>query len=70
MDTDGSVVLAAGACAAAGAGDVDDVGPGCATGACFTDGVTTTGTDMLIWEGTVSNTDEVIITAPADPDFD
>ena len=70
MDTDGSVVLAAGACAAAGGSDIDDVGPGCATGACWTDGLETTGTVMWNWEGTVANTDDFFFTVPADPDFD
>ncbi|MFQ5982316.1 MAG: hypothetical protein ACE5KS_02965 [Woeseiaceae bacterium] len=70
MDTDGSIVLAAGACAAAGAGDIDDVGPGCASGACWTDGLVSVGTVMWNWEGTVANLDDFFFTVPADPDFD
>ena len=67
MDTDGSVTLAAGACAAAGGGDIDDVGPGCASGACFTDGLATTGTVIINWEGTGVDANDLTIIAPANP---
>jgi len=53
--------------AAAGSGDITDVGPGCATGACFTNGVATTGTVVLDWEGTTIDTNDFTINVPADP---
>lgn len=54
-----------------GSGDVTAVGPGCATGACWTDGIATAGTDMIIWEGTTDNTNELKIISPsADPGSD
>jgi len=51
-------------------GDVTDVGAGCATGACWTDGLVTTGTVMWTWEGTTADTAEVFWTNPTDPAFD
>ncbi len=54
----------------AGGGDVTEVGPGCATGACFTDGLATTGSAMLIWEGTGVDTNELTIAGPANPAVD
>ena len=51
----------------AGAGDVADVGPGCSTGACLTDGLATTGSVLLIWEGTGVDTNEFRISVPANP---
>lgn len=56
--------------ASGGSGDVTDVGPGCATGACFTDGVVTTGTTLLVWEGTAADTNELSIIVPANPGSD
>lgn len=53
-----------------GSGDVTDVGPGCATGACLTDGVATTGSTLLMWEGTTVNTAEFQISVPSDPSSD
>jgi len=54
----------------AGTGDIIDVGPGCNTGACWTDGVVTTGTDLLVWEGTTADANEFSIIVPADPGAD
>jgi len=48
-----------------GAGDISDVGPACSDGACFTDGKTTTGTTMLVWEGTSADTIELNIISPS-----
>jgi hypothetical protein len=48
-----------------GTGDVTDVGPGCATGACFTDGLATSGTTMFVWEGTGVDGNEFIVAAPS-----
>ena len=48
-------------------GDVTAVGAGCATGACFTDTVTTSGTEMLRWEGTTSDAYDLILSTVADP---
>lgn len=59
-----------GSCAAAGAGDITDVGPGCATGACWTDGLATTGTLLLVWEGSGVDTNEFTISVPANPGAD
>lgn len=56
--------------AAGGAGDITDVGPGCATGACWTDGLVTTGTTLLIWEGTAADANEFTISVPANPGAD
>src|SRR3990167_3356748 len=61
---DGTTVTQVGA---GGSGDVTDVGPGCATGACFTDTVTTTGSSLIVWEGSTSDVDEFTIAVPADP---
>lgn len=66
MQWDGSAWV----CASAGAGDVTDVGPGCATGACFTDGVVTTGTSLIVWEGTGDDTNEMTLIAPENPGSD
>lgn len=55
----------------AGSGDITDVGPGYSTGAAFTDGVASTGTTMLVWEGTTVNTNELSLISPsADPGAD
>lgn len=48
------------------AGDVTAVGPGCATGECLTDTVTTSGTTMFVWEGTASDANELSIISPTD----
>ena len=48
-------------------GDITDVGPGFASGAAFTDGVASTGTQLFVWEGTTVDTVEFIIVGPADP---
>lgn len=57
---------AAAACGAGGGGgDVTDVGPGCATGACLTDGVATTGTTLAVWEGTAVDANEFILAVPS-----
>ncbi len=54
--------------AGGGSGDVTAVGPGCATGACFTDGLATTGTAMLVWEGTTVDGNQITFSSPvADP---
>ncbi len=54
----------------AGGGDVTDVGPGCSTGACFTDGLATTGSSILVWEGSGVDTNELTIAGPANPAVD
>ena len=48
-------------------GDVTDVGPGCSGGACFTNGKATSGTSMIVWEGTTVDANDLTIIAPADP---
>lgn len=48
-------------------GDITDVGPGCSTGPCLTDSVTTTGGTILVWEGTTDDGFEITFTATADP---
>lgn len=54
-----------------GTGDVTAVGPACASGACYTDGVATTGTTWLIFEGTTNDTNELSLLVPsADPGAD
>lgn len=53
-----------------GSGDVTAVGPGCSTGACFTDTVTTTGSDLVVWEGSTSDANEFTISVPSDPAAD
>lgn len=51
-----------------GYGDVTDVGPACASGACLTDGKATTGTSMFVWEGTTVDTSEITVAmATSDP---
>jgi hypothetical protein len=50
-----------------GSGDVTAVGAGCATGDCWTDGLVTAGTTVLVWEGTTADANQITITAPADP---
>ena len=55
---------------AAAAGDVTAVGPGCATGACFTDTVATTGANLLVWEGVTSDASEFTVAVPSDPTID
>lgn len=52
---------------ASGSGDVTDVGAGCATGACWTNNNVTTGTTVMVWEGTVSDSNQVTITAESNP---
>lgn len=54
----------------AGSGDVTAVGPGCAAGDCFTDGVVTTGTVFSVWEGTGDDANEFTINVPANPGAD
>ena len=53
-----------------GSGDITAVGPGCSTGACFTDTVTTTGSDLIVWEGSTSDANEFTISVPSDPAAD
>jgi hypothetical protein len=56
-----------------GSGDVNDVGPGCATGACWTDTVVTTGGTILVWEGVTSDASEFslgFVGADTDPSAD
>lgn len=56
---------------AAGAGDITDVGPAFSSGAAFTDGAVSTGTTMLIWEGTTPDGNELNLISPtADPASD
>lgn len=69
-DTTGNAFSCGTSSSGGGGGDVTDVGPGCATGACWTDGVATAGTSLLIWEGTTANTAEFTITVPLDPSAD
>lgn len=55
----------------AGSGDVTAVGPSCATGACFTDGLATTGSSLLVWEGVTADTAEFTLAfADDDPSAD
>lgn len=54
----------------AGSGDITAVGPGYASGAAFTDGVVSTGTSMLVWEGTSDDTNELTFIVPVDPGAD
>ena len=56
--------------ACAGTGDITAVGPGHPAGEAFTDGVASTGTIMLVWEGTGIDTNELTISAPANPAVD
>ncbi len=67
VNAGGTALESAGAACGSGggSGDVTDVGPGCATGACFTDGVATTGTTMFVWEGTSADANEFILAAPS-----
>lgn len=71
--TNGQVLTSGGAGANvswsnAGVGDITAVGPGFASGAAFTDGVVSTGTTMLVWEGTTDNANQISILSPsADP---
>jgi hypothetical protein len=51
--------------AGAGSGDITDVGPGYSTGAAFTDGVASTGTTMLVWEGTGVDGNELSVISPS-----
>lgn len=55
------------AAASAGSGDVTAVGAGCATGACWTDTVVTSGTVMWLWEGTASDANQFTLNVPANP---
>jgi hypothetical protein len=50
-----------------GSGDITDVGPGCATGACWTNGLATTGTVLLDWEGTTVDANDFTINVPSNP---
>ena len=68
-DTNGLLVLTGGLCGTS-SGDITDVGPGYADGAAFTDGVVSTGSIMLVWEGTGLDTNELTISAPANPAVD
>jgi len=54
----------------AGAGDISDVGPGYASGAAFTDGVVSTGSTALVWEGTSDDAHEWRMNVPEDPAAD
>lgn len=54
----------------AGGGDITAVGPGYSSGAAFTDTVVSVGTEMLVWEGTASDANELTISAPANPAVD
>jgi hypothetical protein len=49
------------------AGDVTAVGPGCAIGACWTNGVATSGSVLLNWEGTTVDGNDFQMTVPANP---
>lgn len=54
--------------AGGGSGDVTDVGPACATGACLTNGVATVGSTLFIFEGTTVDANQIEILSPsADP---
>jgi hypothetical protein len=53
-----------------GSGDVTDVGPGCSSGACYSDGTVTTGPTILVWEGTSSDSNEFRIGGPSNPSVD
>ena len=50
---------------AAGSGDITDVGPAFSSGAAFTDGAVSTGTTMLIWEGTSADGNELNLISPS-----
>lgn len=54
---------------ASGSGDVTAVGPGCLIGDCWTNGLATTGSVLLVWEGTTVNGTDFTINVPADPNF-
>jgi hypothetical protein len=54
-------------CTTAAVGDVTAVGPGCATGACFTDGLATTGSTAILWEGTSVDGNDFAINVPTNP---
>jgi hypothetical protein len=62
-DSSGWEALAGGG----GSGDVTAVGPGCASGLCFTDGKATTGTEFIIWEGTGVDANQIVLSFPANP---
>jgi len=56
---------------AVGGGDITGVGPGAlAAGDAWTDGYVTTGTTLLIWEGTTDDGAEFSIIVPEDPGAD
>jgi hypothetical protein len=68
VNAGGTALESAGSACGAGAGDVTAVGPACATGACLTNGLATTGQDMFIFEGTTIDGNDFTIRAPsADP---
>lgn len=48
-----------------GGGTITAVGPAFASGAAFTDGAVTSGTTMLVWEGTSIDTNEVNLISPS-----
>lgn len=48
-------------------GDVTAVGAGCATGACWTNGLVTSGTTWAVWEGTSDDANQITWTIAADP---
>lgn len=50
-----------------GFGTITAVGPGFTSGAAWTDGVPSTGTVGLVWEGTTSNANQWQLNLPADP---
>jgi len=57
--------------ASSGSGDITAVGPGFASGDAFADGTVSTGTTMLVWEGTTADANELSIISPsADPGAD
>jgi len=57
--------------ASSGSGDITAVGPGFASGDAFADGTVSTGTTMLVWEGTTADANELSIVSPsADPGAD
>ncbi|KKN78735.1 hypothetical protein LCGC14_0348020 [marine sediment metagenome] len=68
-DTNGVFSSTGGLCGTS-SGDITDVGPGFNSGAAFTDGVVSTGSIMLVWEGTGLDTNELTISAPANPAVD
>ena len=52
---------------AGGSGDITDVGPGCSTGPCLTNGATTTGTNLFVWEGSTDDGFQITFQTTGDP---